>query len=148
MSMSRWSSTSWEVVLGHIFRRDHASFFPHKIFRWNAHGVYVDCFFPFPCQHLLGGEALIGKSIQEVLPNEGGRRLLEAFRRTRKTQVPQDAQLLFSLQKESRVAVVRLMPFQSGVMGFVTDHFMDGRPLIAVLPKNPSLAFLKPAECF
>lgn len=141
--MTRWSQATWETFLGQIFRSEQASFFPHKIFRWNFKGIYEDCFFPVPCKHWLGGEDLLGKSIQEALPREAGRTLHHAFRRTLVTQSPQDLQLVFAEQQETRVAVVRLFPFQSGVMGFVTDHFMDGRPIFMLSPKDPSLAFLQ-----
>ncbi|MDR4494630.1 MAG: hypothetical protein AB7P17_12240 [Nitrospirales bacterium] len=143
MSMSRWSQASWESFLSQIFRPEQAFIFPHKIFRWNFKGIYEDCFFPVPCQHLLGGENILGKSIQEALPREAGRTLQHAFRRTLVTQSPRDLQLIFSKRQETRVAVVRLFPFQSGVMGFITDHFMDGRPVIMLSPKDPSLAFLQ-----
>ena len=143
MSRTRWSQSTWEVFLSQIFRLDHASFFPHKFFRWNANGVYEDCFFPLPCQHLLGGEALVGKAIQDVIPKENGRQLLYSFRRTRDTKIPQNLQLLLSTEKETRVAVVRLFPFQSGAMGFVTDHFLDGRPVLTVSAQDPALAFLR-----
>ena len=145
MSVTRWSRATWEVILGQVFRPDQAFIFPHKIFRWNARGIYEDCFFPVPCQHLLGGESLLGKSIEEVFPKEAGRQLFNAFRRTRETQTPQDLQLVLSMENETRVAVVRLFPFQTGVLGFVTDHFMDGRPAVILSPKDPSLAFLKSA---
>lgn len=143
MSVIRWSKTTWEVFLSQIFRPDQAFFFPHKFFRWNANGVYEDCFFPVPCQHVLGGESLLGKSIQEVFPNENARLLLQAFRQSRKTQSFQDLQLVLSAGKATRVAVVRLFPFQTGVLGFVTDHFMDGRPVLTLSPQDPSLAFLR-----
>ena len=68
MSRERWTKAMWEEFLSRIFSGDHVSFVPHKIFRWDEHGIYRDCFFPFPCQHLLGGENLLGRTTNEVLP--------------------------------------------------------------------------------
>ena len=143
MASARWSKVTWEVLLSQIFRPEQAFFFPHKVFRWNANGIYEDCFFPVPCRHMLGGEDLIGKSIQDVLPKDAGRTLYQGFRRTRETQIPQELQLVLTGEQETRVAVIRLFPFQQGVLGFVTDHFMDGRPALILTPQDPSLAFLK-----
>ncbi len=54
MSGARWSPATWETLLSSIFRLDHVSFLPHKIFRWDQHGIYRDCFFPVTCHHLFG----------------------------------------------------------------------------------------------
>ena len=51
-----------------------------KSFRWDTQGIYRDCFFPFPCQHLLGGEAIVGKSVKDVLPKKGERHSSEGFK--------------------------------------------------------------------
>ena len=70
MSTERWSIDRWHDLFRTLFRPEHAAFFPHKIFRWDAQGIYRDCFFPFPCEHLLGGEAILGKSVRDVLPKK------------------------------------------------------------------------------
>ena len=75
MSDTRWSIDKWQDLLRVLFRPEHVAFFPHKIFRWDAQGIYRDCFFPFACQHLLGGEAILGKSMKEVLPKQASHSL-------------------------------------------------------------------------
>ncbi|HBP87334.1 MAG TPA: hypothetical protein PKK23_04580 [Nitrospirales bacterium] len=148
MSEERWSKAMWEEFLGIMFRVDHVSFVPHKIFRWDKNGIYRDCFFPLPCYHLLGGENLLGRSIKEALPRDSARSLSKALTRTLKTQRPQDTQLVFPTLGKTVVAVVRLFPYESDVLGFITDHYLDGCPVLSVSPQDPSLAFLKKSSTY
>lgn len=148
MSSERWTSARWEQLLSSIFRVDHVSFFPHKIFRWDRNGVYRDCYFPVSCEHLLGGEKLIGRSIKEVLKNDSAKSLTKALSRTLKTQSPQNVQVVFPTMEKTIVAVVRLFPYQSGALGFITDHDLEGRPVLSVSPRDPSLAFLQKPSTF
>ena len=67
MSTARWSIDRWHDLFRTLFRPEHVAFFPHKVFRWDAENIYQDCFFPFRCQHWLGGEAILGKSMKEVV---------------------------------------------------------------------------------
>ena len=66
-----------------------------------------------------------------------------ALTKTLKTQRPQDVQLVFPTLGKTVVAVVRLFPYESDALGFITDHYLDGCPVISVSPHDPSLAFLK-----
>jgi hypothetical protein len=116
------------------------------VFRWNRCGVYQDCFFPVTCQHYFGGEQILGRSISEVLPKEASRMLAKAVSRTFDTQRPQEAQLIFSVTAQTVVAVVRLIPYGSETLGFVTDHYLDGRPVIFPSLQDPSLQFLNHSE--
>lgn len=148
MSRERWSKAMWEDFLSRIFSGDHVSFIPHKIFRWDKNGIYQDCFFPVPCQHLLGGEHLLGRTINEVLPKDSAKSLKKALIKTLKTQRPQDVQLVFPTLGKTVVAVVRLFPYESEALGFVTDHYLDGCPVISVTPQDPSLSFLKSSSTY
>jgi hypothetical protein len=148
MSEERWSKAMWEEFLRRIFRVDHVSFVPHKIFRWDEHGIYRDCFFPVPCQHVLGGEHMLGRAIKEVLPKDSARSLTKALARTLKTQRPQDVQLVFPSLGKTVVAIVRLFPYKSEALGFITDHYLDGCPVLSPSPQDPSLAFLKNYSTF
>lgn len=67
MSEERWSKATWEEFLSMMFRVDHVSFVPHKIFRWDKHEIYRDCYFPVSCHHLLGGEHVLGAGHQRSL---------------------------------------------------------------------------------
>lgn len=143
MSTARWSIDKWQDLLRTLFRPEHAAFFPHKAFRWNAQGIYLDCFFPFQCEHLLGGEAILGKSVRDVLPKSSGHLVQKALKRTLRRGASQDIQCVLPAGTKSYVASVRLFPYDSEVLGFVTDHDLSGKPVIQVTPDHPSIRFLK-----
>jgi len=148
MSQERWSKARWEELLSRVFRVDHASFVPHKIFRWDNSGIYRDCYCPVSCRHFLGGEHVLGRTIKEVLPKDSARSLEKGLARTLKTQRPQDIQLVFPSLEGTVVAVVRLFPYDSDALGFITDHYLDGCPVVLPSPQDPSLAFLKKSSTF
>ena len=143
MSTVRWPIEKWQGLLRTLFRPEHVAFFPHKIFRWDAQGIYRDCFFPFQCKHLLGGEAILGKSVRVVMPKNVGFTVQKALRLTLRREVPQDVQCILPSGEQSYVASIRLFPYDSEVLGFVTDHDMSGKPVIHVTPDHPSMEFLK-----
>ncbi len=143
MSGTRWSIDTWHDLLCALFRPEHVAFFPHKIFRWDAEGIYRDCFFPFTCHHLLGGESVIGKSIKEVLPKQASHSLKRAFTLTQRRGLPQDVQCVLPSGGQSYVASVRLFPYDSEVLGFVTDYDLTGKPAVHVTPGHPAISFLK-----
>ncbi len=142
MSTARWSIDRWHALFRTLFRPEHVAFFPHKVFRWDAQGIYRDCFFPFQCEHLLGGEAILGKSVKEVLPKSIGYTVQKALGLTLRRGVPQDVQCVLPAGKQCYVASVRLFPYDSEVLGFVTDHDLTGKPVIHVTPDHPSMEFL------
>jgi len=82
-------------------------------------------FYPFPCEHLLGGEAILGKSMREVLPKKVGYTVQRAFGLTLRRGVPQDVQCVLPAGKPFYVASIRLFPYDSEVLGFVTDHDLN-----------------------
>ena len=143
MSAVRWSIDKWQDLFRMLFRPEHASFFPHKVFRWNAQGIYQDCFFPFDCEHFLGGEAILGKSVKDVLPKHVGYNVQESLALSHRRGESQDVQCVFPAKKQSYLVSIRLFPYDSEVLGFVTDHDMSGKPIIQVTPDHPSLEFLK-----
>jgi len=143
MATARWSITTWQELLRTLFRPEHVAFFPHKVFRWDAQGIYRDCFYPFPCEHLLGGEMILGKSVKDVLPKNVSYSVQKALRLTLRQGLPQEVQCVLQAGKQFSVASIRLFPYDSEVLGFVTDHDMSGNPLIHVTPDHPSIGFLK-----
>lgn len=143
MSDTRWSIDTWQDLLRVLFRPEHVAFFPHKIFRWDAEGIYRDCFYPFTCQHLLGGETILGRSMKEVLPKQASYRLQKAFELTQRRGLPQDVQCVFPSGDQSYVASVRLFPYDSEVLGFVTDYDLTGKPAVHVTPGHPAIRFLE-----
>jgi len=142
VSTARWSIDKWQDLFRTLFRPEHGAFFPHKVFRWDAEGIYRDCFFPFKCQHLLGGETTLGKSIKEVLPKQASQILKRAFVLTQRRGLPQEVQCVLPAGEQSYVASIRLFPYDSEVLGFVTDHDLSGDPVIKVTPGHPSIGFL------
>ncbi len=142
MITARWSIDKWHNLFRMLFRPEHVAFFPHKVFRWDAQGIYRDCFFPFRCQHLLGGETILGKSINEVLPKHASHTFKRAFGLTQRCGVPQDVQCVLQAEKQSFVASIRLFPYDSEILGFVTDHDLSGAPVIKVTLDHPSIRFL------
>ena len=143
MSATRWSIDKWQDLLRMLFRPEHASFFPHKVFRWDAQGIYRDCFFPFQCEHLLGGEAILGQSVKDVLPKNVGYIVQKSLRLTLRRGISQDIQCVLPAGKQCYVASVRLFPYDSEILGFVTDHDLTGKSVIQVTPDHPSIEFLK-----
>lgn len=143
MTTARWSIDTWQNLFRTLFRPEHVAFFPHKVFRWDAQGIYQDCYYPFPCEHVLGGEAIWGKSVKEVLPKNASYSLQKVLQLTLRQGVAQEVQCVFEVRKQFTAASIRLFPNHSEVLGFVTDHDMSGRPLIHVTPDHPSIGFLK-----
>lgn len=143
MSMARWSINMWHNLFVALFRPEHVAFFPHKTFRWDVEGIYRDCFFPFKCEHLLGGETVLGKSIEEVLPKQARHIFKKAFGLTQRRGLPQDIQCILPAGEQSYVASIRLFPYDSDVLGFVTDYDLTGKPVIHVSPDHPSIEFLR-----
>ena len=143
MSTVRWSIDTWQDLFRTLFRPEHVAFFPHKIFRWDAQGIYQDCFYPFPCEHLLGGEAILGKSVKEVLPKNASYSVQKALRLALRRESPQEVQCVLPAGEKHSVASIRFFPYDSEVLGFVTDHDLSGKPVIHVTPDHPSIGFLR-----
>jgi len=142
MSTERWPIDRWHDLFRTLFRPEHAAFFPHKIFRWDAQGIYRDCFFPFPCEHLLGGEAILGKSVRDVLPKKVGYTVERTLKLALQKGVPQDVQCTLPSGKQCFIASIRIFPYDSEVLGFVTDHDLSGAPVIKVTSDHPLIRFL------
>lgn len=143
MSTIRWSIDKWHNLFRMLFRPEHVAFFPHKVFRWDAQGIYRDCFYPFQCEHLLGGETILGQSVKDVLPKNVSYAVQKSLRLTLRQGLPQDVQCVLAAGKKSYLASIRLFPYDSEVLGFVTDHDLSGKPVIHVTSDHPSIGFLK-----
>ena len=142
MTTAPWSIDKWHDLFRMVFRPEHIAFFPHKVFRWDAQGIYRDCFFPFPCEHLLGGEAILGKSVKDVLPKNVSDTVQKAVNLALRRGLPQDIQCVLPAGQQVWVASIRLLPYDSEVLGFVTDHDLGGEPVIPVTLDHPSVKFL------
>ncbi len=142
MAIVRWSIETWQNLLQSLFRPEHIAFFPHKIFRWDAQGIYRDCYYPFPCEHFLGGETILGKSVKDVLPKNVGHVVQKTLRATLRQGQAQEIQCMLPAGKQFSLAAVRFFPYSSEALGFVTDYDLSGKPLIEVTPDHPSIGFL------
>ncbi len=143
MATVRWSIDKWHNLFRTLFRPEHVAFFPHKVFRWDAKGIYRDCFYPFPCEHLLGGETILGKSVKDVLPKNVSYSVQKALSLTLSKGLSQEVQCVLPTGKQSYVASIRFFPYDSEILGFVTDHDLSGKPVIHVTLDHPSIGFLK-----
>ena len=96
---------------------------PHKIFLWNAKGVYVDCAFPNPVHgHFLGGDKIIGTSLSDAFAQPTSQRILQGLREALMQQDQQE--VIIDLQRGETLyqAILCLFPMDQHVMGWVTDH--------------------------
>ena len=81
--------------------------------------------------------------MKEVLPKQASYRLQKAFELTQRRGLPQDVQCVFPSGDQSYVASVRLFPYDSEVLGFVTDYDLTGKPAVHVTPGHPAIRFLE-----
>ncbi len=80
--------------------------------------------------------------MKEVLPKQASHSLKRAFELTQQRGLPQDVQCVLPSKTQSYVASIRLFPYDSEVLGFVTDYDMTGKPAVHVTPGHPALSFL------
>ena len=113
-----------------------------KFFGGMPRGSIEIVFFRSSASIYWGGEAILGKSVKEVLPKSVGYTVQKALGLTLRRGVPQDVQCVLPAGKQCYVASVRLFPYDSEVLGFVTDHDLTGKPVIHVTPDHPSMEFL------
>ena len=78
-----------------------------------------------------------------VLPKNSGYMVQKALELTLRQGASQDIQCVLPAGKRSYVASIRLFPYDSEILGFVTDHDMTGKPVIQVTPDHPLIGFLK-----
>ncbi len=99
---------------------------PHKIFLWDSCGTYLDCEFPNPFHgHFLGGAALRGKNINKVLPQKDSEALLRAIRQALASHKPTFVRLDMAFAQKQYQSLIRLLPMQEFVMGWVNDFPMS-----------------------
>ena len=144
MKVSRWDVDVWHTVLGNIFRPDVLAFFPHKIFLIDKQGTYLDCFYPLPCHHLLGGPRILGTTIREVWPYAAWKTLKNGMAWVDRHHKP--AELWLSHPNAHSVVhhtAVTLLPFRTQCLVFVKDFTQDGYPLMDFDTHNHSVQRLQ-----
>ncbi len=144
-SSARWSSDQWQAFLGTIFRPEHLSFLPAKMFRLNAQAHYVDCFFPIPCEHYFGGENILGHAVREILPKATWQDIRHGLKHadTHHTPVHVFTSIKTAQYPLSNISVL-LLPLQTkDTLAFVTDFNPDGSPRFPMDEWNPSVRQLK-----
>lgn len=97
----------------------------HKIFIWDREGIYRDCQYPNPVHgHFLGGKALIGKTIQEVLGQPEAQAVLSAINRTWASAQPTETEWIWKTHAGTFQTCIRFFPIMNVVMGLVTDRLV------------------------
>ncbi len=94
----------------------------HKVFLWNYHGTYMDCFIPNPVYgHFWGGGSVKGKNVREVLPKPAAQVILQGISRVLKQNSPSIEE--FEIERlEGRVLIKgQLIPTGEMVLGLITD---------------------------
>ena len=81
--------------------------------------------------------------MKEVLPKQASHILKRAFELTQRRGLPQNVQCVLPAGEQFYVASIRLFPYDSEVLGFVTDHDLSGAPVIEVTSDHPSIRFLR-----
>jgi hypothetical protein len=142
MQKERWTISQWQDFLKLIFRPEHIAFLPHKIFRWNEQGVYQDCYFPIPCLHLLGGEKLLGASLNDILPTYTCRVVKNGLLRALRTERGQSVTITLSKDQTTYLTTIQMVPYCGNVFGFITDYYPSGFPVVTASYTHPALQFL------
>ncbi len=96
---------------------------PHKIFLWNAQGVYVDCAFPNPVHgHFFGGTKILGARLKDVFSPSSSQRIMQGITEALGQQERQEVVMDFQREGGDYRANIFLFPMDHYVMGWVMDH--------------------------
>ncbi len=101
---------------------------PHKVFVWDKQGRYEDYAFPNPIHgHLLGGQNVLGKKIEEVLPFQAAQILKEALTTVYATRKRRNVEFVLQGKTGPVEVAVQLIPCCKRVMGWVTDTLLESK---------------------
>ncbi len=116
---------------------------PHKIFVWDANGIYMDCSYPNPLYgHFLGPSNLKGAHVKDLFSRAVSARLLKTIAGAWKCRTKQFTKVPFERHGQRyKASVVCSVTQEGSVMGLVTDRLMDDhcRPTPAVQTKEGPL---------
>ena len=113
---------------------------PHKIFLWNAQGVYVDCAFPNPVHgHFFGGSKVRGARLGDFFSHTTSQHILEALTETLTLQVRKDVVVDIERRGTTYLADIQLFPMDRHILGWVRDQPVPARKVPAAVAEAPCL---------
>ena len=121
---------------------------PHKIFLWNAEGVYVDCAFPNPIHgHFMGGTQVGGAHLTDLFTQTVSQYIFNTL--TKVFTKREEQKIVVDLERQNRAyqAHIHMLPMGHHVMGWVTDQLAN-HEAVPPLCKNPPRISLANAELF
>ncbi len=96
---------------------------PHKIFLWNAEGVYVDCTFPNPVHgHFFGGAKIRGARLADFFSHTSSDQILDALSETMSRQTRRNVEIAIERQGISYLIHMQLCPMDRHILGWVRDQ--------------------------
>lgn len=103
----------WEAIHGTA---------PHKVFLWDANGVYVDCSFRKPVNgHVGGDERILGLRVTDILPPKAAIMVLQGIYQALKTSKSRTIVMELRRSNKRYQATIQLFPMRHYVLGLVTD---------------------------
>ncbi len=113
---------------------------PHKIFLWNAKGVYVDCAFPNPVHgHFFGGSKVRGACLRDFFSHASCQHILDALTKTLTLQAQQKVAIDMERQGTSYRTTIQLFPMHRHILGWVRDHSVPPGKLLTAVVTLPLL---------
>jgi hypothetical protein len=135
---------NWHALLGQLFRPDAFHFLPHKIFLLEKNGIYLDSFYPIPCEHLFGGPQIVGRTIRDLLPYHFWKEMKNALAWVSKHRQPRE---LFYKNHAPNSSIqttwVTILPFGEKYLIFAKDYTQDGYPVVSLDTWNPAVLHLQ-----
>lgn len=111
---------------------------PHKIFLWNAEGVYVDCTFPNPVHgHFFGGAKVRGARLSDFFSQTSSEQSAHALSETLSRQTRRNVAMAIERQGISYLIHMQLCPMDRHILGWVRDQRVSAKtvlPAVCVLP--------------
>ena len=104
---------------------------PHKIFLWNAQGVYLDCAFPNPVYgHFFGGAKVRGAHLADFFSHDSSQHILKALTETLTLQVGKNVAVEIERKGTAYLATIQLFPMDRHILGWVKDHPVSPRTVV------------------
>ncbi len=102
--------------------------------------MYVDCFYPIPCEHLYGGSQIVGRTIRDVLPYRFWKDMKNALAWVKKYSQPRE----FSYRNQApnssiHTTWITILPFAENFLVFAKDYTQAGYPLVTWATWDPTV---------
>ncbi len=140
LSKQSCSETQWYRLLGQLFRPEAFHFLPHKIFVLTKNGMYLDCFYPIPCEHLFGGSQIVGRTIRDVLPYRFWKDMKNALAWVRKYSQPRELSYQNQAPNSSiHTTWITILPFAENFLILVKVYSQAGYPMVTLATWDPTV---------